>query len=93
MNRVFLLAAFAVLLVAGCKISGVFANDFNPNDTAIVEIWVKHDLGFVTYRVPAICWFQSGTRWYIKAPDGVDYWSDKEPQNVEGDKSEKGRCR
>jgi hypothetical protein len=60
--------------------------DFSSSDTTTVEIWSKHDLGYVADTVEAIMWWPCGNgfhghTYYLRTTEG-DRWSDREPITI-----------
>lgn len=72
---------FVVLFVMIFTSATVFAADWHLEDTTTVEIWTKHDLGYVADTVQCLGWWESGSRWYVRTnlEDG-EKWSDKTPK-------------
>ena len=85
MDRVYLIALVLAGLVLYCYVllgfNSIYAGDFNDRDTATVEIWTRHDLGYEADTVRAIVHYKSGNQWYVRTISG-ECWSDREPKNL-----------
>jgi hypothetical protein len=52
-----------------------------------VEVWTRHDLGYVADTVTALAPpIRSNQQWYVKGDSGRDYWSDRFPVTINTEK-------
>lgn len=62
-----------ILLIA----TVTFAANFDTTTVTEVFVYVEHELTYEFFIVQAVVWWKSGTRWYVRDINKMEWWSDK----------------